>query len=160
MSYSGPAPLNPTRHLFKDVSVFSVSNFPYDGSILGTATNFLGNVETAEITVKREKVDITGATDLGHSSRIARWSEGSLSITGYSNITGSIYAAIYAQGGHAILQLTEAASTGDIWELVVTCEEYKKSMGKDATKETITFPIEGIPYYGPAAASPTAMTLE
>lgn len=150
---------NQDHAIMRDVTVYTVANLPAAGTAAGTAVAYLAVIETIEISLKREYADTTGSADFGKSSRAVRWGEGSVRMAGFSQVAGSKFASLFAQGGHALLNFQEAA-TGDVYQLVCRCEELSKSLGKEATKDSLTLQQEGVPFYAPAAGILAAMVLE
>lgn len=150
---------NQTRPIMRDATVCSLANLPSPTGAAGTAIDFLGTVETVEITLKRKFVDVTGAADLGQSSRATMWDNGSVKMSGFSNATQSKFANLFSQGAFCILSFTETA-TGDVYQLQCRCDDFSKSLGKEANKDSLTLTVEGEPYYGAAGVTPTAMVLD
>ena|SRR6185312_7775150 len=150
---------NQDRRIMRDVTVMTLANLPPAGGAAGTPVAYLGVIETFELQLKREYTDTTASADLGTSGRAIRWGLGSVKLTGFSAATGSLFASLFVQGGHAILNFTEVAS-GDVYQLVCRCEDFQKALGKEANKDTLTFPQEGIPYYAAAGGTPAAIPLE
>jgi len=141
----------------QDVTVMSCVPAPVSGTA-GTAVDVIGVFESAEINLKRLYVDTTGAADIAATSRATAWDKGSVKLTGFSRGTASKLANIFANSDHVIFQLAES-STGDAWQLMCTTEDYSKSVGKDATKDTLTLGQEGVPYYAPSGGTLAAMSL-
>ena len=142
----------------RDVTVMSCTPAPLSGTS-GTAVDVTGVFESAEISLKREFADTTGAADIASTSRAVRWGKGSVKLTGFSRSTASKLAAIFAVGSHVIFLLTESA-TGDQWQLMCTCEDFSKSIGKEATKDTLSLSQEGVPYYAAGGGTLAAIPLE
>jgi hypothetical protein len=149
-----PTIANQDRAILRDCTVLQLANLPTSGGGAGTPVNYLGVVETADLSIKREFADTTGSADTGTSSRAVRFGKGTAKITGFSAGTYSLFATLFAQGSHAILSFTEKAS-GDAYQVVCSCEDFDATMGKDANKHTISLGIEGVPYL-----NGTAMVLE
>lgn len=147
------------RPIMRDVTVLSCANAPTGGGALGTALDFIAIIETVEINIKRAFGDTTSSTDRGSTRRATRWDFGSVKLTGFSSIAQSKFANLFSQGGHAQLLFTEASS-GDKYQLMCSCEDFTKSLGKDATKDSLTLTVEGEPYYATGAGTLTAMALE
>lgn len=150
---------NQDRRLMKDVTVMTLANLPPGGGSAGTPVAYLGVIETVEIELKREYADTTASADGGTSGRAVRWGLGSVKMTGFSAATASLFASLFVQGGHAMLNFTEVAS-GDLYQLVCRCESFTKSLGKEATKDTLSLMQEGIPYFAAAAGTAAAIPLE
>ena len=149
---------NRNTRIARDVTVMSVAPAPVSGTA-GTAIDFLGLFETVEFDFKREFVDTNGSAQIDMSSRATRWGKGSVKLSGFTRGTASAFAAIFAAGSHALFTFTESA-TGDAWQCLCTCESFSKSIGKEATKDTLTLGQEGTPLYGPSGSTLTAMVLE
>jgi hypothetical protein len=147
------------RRIMRDVTVMSVANAPAGGGALGTPASYLGVIETVEIELKREYADTTASADLGQSGRAVRWGLGSVKLTGYSAATSSLFVAQFAAGGHAQFLFTEIAS-GDAYQLMCRTETVSKSLGKEATKDTLSLVVEGQPFYTTAAGTLAALPLE
>lgn len=154
-----PSIANQGRPILKDCTIMTLSNLPAAGGAAGTPIAYLGDVESVEFDVKREYVSTTASADPAESSRAVRWGKGSVKLTGFSAAVGSKFAAMFAQGGHALLQFTETA-TGESWAFNCTCESYSKSLGKEANKDSLTLGIEGVPFYAAGGGTPVALTLE
>ena len=153
-----PALVNQDRKILRDCTVMQLQYQPVSG-VAPAAIAVLGQIETVEIRLKREYADVTAAADLGTSGRAVRWGLGSVSLSGFSASTSSLFSSIFAQGGHAIFLFTEGTG-GDSYSLVCRMEEYGKSGGKEANKETLTLQVEGVPYLGPAGTAIAPMVLE
>ena len=149
---------NRNTRIARDVTVMSCAPAPISGTA-GTAVDFLGVFETMEFSLKREFVDVSGSADDSMSSRAVRWGKGSVKLSGYSRATASKFAAIFAANSHALFTFTEIA-TGDAWQFICTCEDFSKSVGKEATKDTLSLGQEGDPLFGPAGGTLAVMTLE
>jgi len=142
----------------RDVTVLTCVAAPNNGAS-GAAVDLLGLFESVDINLKREFVDTTGAADQGTTSRAHRWGKGSVKLTGFSRGTYSRMAAIFVATSHTILQFQESA-TGELYQLMCTCEDLNKAVGKDATKDTITLGVEGVPYYAASNGSLYPIPLE
>lgn len=143
---------NQDRRIMQDVTVLAVD--PDSGGVISV----LGQIESVDITLKREFVDVTASADQGKSSRSVRWGDGSVKLTGFSAGTSSLFAQAFAAGSHGTFVFTEAAS-GDSYQLNVRMEDYSKSLGKDATKDTLTLTQEGVPQIGFSGGGVAPMTL-
>jgi hypothetical protein len=152
---SFPTVDNQDRAFLRDSTVCLMT-----GSNTGAATiALLGVIMSARINLKREFADVTAAADQFTSRRVTRWGEGFVDVVGFSQLTGSKFAALFAQGSTAFLQFTES-STGDVWQLVCCMAEFEKDLGLDATKDRLRLTIIGIPQYGAAGATPVNLSLE
>jgi len=149
--------LRDTR-IARDVTVLTCVPAPSSGAS-GTPVDVLGLFESVDINLKREFADTTGAADLGTTSRAHRWGKGSVKLTGFSRGTYSRLAAIFMATSHTIFQFQESA-TGELYQLMCSCEDFNKAIGKDATKDTITLGVEGVPYYAPANGTLAPIPLE
>ena len=153
-----PALINQDRKVLKDCTVMSLQNQPLVG-VAPVALAVLGQIETLEFSIKREFADVTASADTGMSRRAVRFGLGNAKLSGFSAGTSSMFAVLFAEGGHATLLFTESV-TGDSWSFLCTCEEYSKSLGKEANKDSLTLQIEGVPYYGPSAGALAPLVLE
>lgn len=150
---------NRTTTVARDVAVLSCTPAPVGGTA-GTPVSFIGIFESFELSLKREFVDTTGAADIATTSRALRWGKGSVKLTGFTRGVANKMAAIFGSCSHHIFQFQEAA-TGDAYQLLCTAEDFSKSLGKaDTNKDTLTFGVESIPFFGAAGAAVSAMTLE
>ena len=128
-----------------DAALLSIQNIPAGGGSAPSAVSFLGSFETAELSLKRDFTDTTGAADGASSSRAVRWGKGSVRVSGFMRGAASSYAAIFASGSHAMLQFQDVA-TGDSYQVIVTLEGFSKSIGKEATKDSIELGVESAPF--------------
>lgn len=149
---------NRNSRIARDVTVMACIAAPNSGNA-GTAIDIIGTFKTAEISLKRAKVDTTGPADGSKTSRALMWDNGSVKLTGFSRGAGSKLAVVFAAGYFVIFQLSEAA-TGDAWQLMCTNDDFSKSIGAEATMDSITLGVEGTPYFGAAGSPIVPMVLE
>lgn len=142
----------------RDVTVLSCAPAPNSGQA-GTPIDYIGDFETVEFSPKREFGDTTGSAQGDMSSRAVRFGKGTVKMTGYSRGASSKLAQIFAASSHALFQFQESA-TGDAWQFLCTCEDFSKSIGKEATKDSLSLGQEGTPLYGPAGGALAPMVLE
>jgi hypothetical protein len=151
-----PTVQNQDRVLLRDCTVLSITG---TGSTTGATVAFLGQAAAVKINLKREFADVTAAADGFTSRRVIRWGEGAAEISGFSQLAGSKFAALFAQGGTAILQFAES-STGDVYQLICCAVELDKEMGLDATKDRIRLAQIGTPQYASSGGTPENIPLE
>jgi hypothetical protein len=146
---------NLDRVVLLDCTILSLT-----GTTSGTGSTvaFLGQAASVRISLKREFADVTAAADGFSSRRATRWGDGAVEIAGFSQLAGSKFAALFAQGSYAILQFGES-STGDVWQLACCSSEYEKDLGLDATKDRIRLIQVGPPLYATAGGTPVAIPL-
>ena len=157
MATAYDASLRDTR-IARDVTVLQCVPAPNNGQS-GTPIDLIGVFESVDINLKREFTSTEGAADLGMTSRAHRWGKGSVKFSGFTRGTFSRLAAIFAGGSHVILQFQESA-TGDLYQLMCTTEDFNKSIGSGANKDSLTLGQEQIPFYGPAGTTLLPMPLE
>jgi hypothetical protein len=150
-----PTVQNQDRVILRDCTVLSLTG---TGSG-GTAIAFLGQAATVRITIRREFADVTAAADGYSSRRPTRWGDGSVEIAGFSQLAGSKFAALFAQGSSAVLQFSEATS-GDTWQLICCISELDKELGLEATKDRLKLIQVGTPQYAAAGGTPANIPLE
>jgi hypothetical protein len=147
--------MNQDRVLLRDSQILQMSGTGANA----VAINLLAQTASARISIRRLFADVTAAADQFSSRRVTRFGDGSVEIYGFSQLAGSKFAALFAQGSTAVLQFTEA-STGDVWQLVCCLAEYDKDMGLEATKDRIKLIQVGVPFYAAAGGVPAALPLE
>jgi hypothetical protein len=146
---------NQDRVLMRDSTILSLTGT----GASGTTVAFLGQASSVKISLRREFADVTAAVDEFSSKRVTRWADGIVEVSGFSQLAGSKFSALFAQGSVAVLQFIES-STGDTWQLVCCAAELDKEIGSEATKDRLRLIQMGTPMYGPAGASPTIIALE
>ena len=148
-----PVIQNQDRHVGTDVTVLSITSS--SGAVV---TNILGEFKKMELNLKKVFATVTAANDGFSSRRPVRWGEGSLSLEGYSQVTGSKFATLFNNASTATLQL-QCASTGDLWQVQVTLDEYSTSIGDLETTDTVKLTQVGQPYYGANGSAVSALAL-
>jgi hypothetical protein len=150
-----PSVQNQDRVLLRDCTVLSLTGTGSGGA----AVAFLGQTASVKISLRREFADVTAAADEFSSRRATRWGDGSVEISGFSQLAGSKFAALFSQGSTAVLQFTES-STGDVWQLICCASELDKVMGNEATKDRLKLIQVGTPQYAAAGGTPANISLE
>jgi hypothetical protein len=150
-----PTVLNQDRVILRDCTVLSLTGTGSDGAAIA----FIGQAATVKISIRREFADVTAAADGFSSRRPTRWGDGVVEILGFSQLTGSKFAALFAQGSAAVLQFSEA-TVGDTWQLICCASELDKDMGLEATKDRLKLIQVGTPQYGTGGAAPSDIPLE
>jgi hypothetical protein len=146
-----------------DATVLSIANIAAGAGTVGTPESFLACFETAEMTLKRDFVDTTSANDAYNSQRPIRFGKGSLTLSNFVRGTSNA-AASFAAGAFFQISFTEAVD-GDAITVIGALTEYKKSVGKEATKDSVTFDIVGEPLWGAgdpgtSAGTPASINLD
>ena len=146
---------NQDRVLLRDCTILSLTGTGNSGSTIA----FLGQASSVKISLRREYADVTAAADEFSSRRVIRWGDGTVEIAGFSQLTGSKFSALFAQGSTAVLQFVEAAS-GDVWQLICCTAELDKEIGMDATKDHLKLIQIGTPMWAAAGGTPANISLD
>jgi hypothetical protein len=149
-----PTAANQGNATLRDCTVLALTS----DATSATAVSYIGIVKTFSFDVNRDFKDTTSSTDISESGRPVMWKAGKMSISGFTQVTASKFAALFLQGARATLQFTEGAS-GDVWQFNCRCTTYSKKGSADMTEDTLDFEWDGVPYYAPIGGTPTAIAL-